>query len=136
MKTASVASSILLAGALVTMSAQSAGAEPAPSSAPQAALATDNQHRISMAITGGTIKDIDGALTVVDTHGAKMSVLPGAVADDIGRTATVNYQLIGDSQAIITANPAAAPIAAAPNSGSAAAPPSFRSTVTPGARSR
>lgn len=102
MKASVAASTLFLAGALV-LPAQAAVAEPAPTVAPRAALATDSNNRIAVAITDGKIENVDGALVVVDNSGARASTLPSTITDDQGRTAEVHYQLVGDSRAIITA---------------------------------
>lgn len=103
MKASVAVSSLLLAGALVALPTQTALADPAPSSGPHAALATDSDERVAVAITGGRIENIDGAMVVVDKHGTQTSTLPSTIVDDQGRVAQVHYQLVGDTKAVITA---------------------------------
>lgn len=106
-------SGVLLVGALAVLPVQLASADPVATPAPRAALATDSNNRIAVAVEGGTIQMVDGALSVVGANGRVDSALPTTITDDSGRTAKVRYQVVGVNKAIVTADAPVVPVAAA-----------------------
>ncbi|MDG3016234.1 hypothetical protein [Speluncibacter jeojiensis] len=105
-------SGAVLVGAMVALPVQVASADPVASPAPRAALATDSNNRVAVAVEGGTIRMVDGVLSVVAADGRVDSALPRTITDDHGRTARVSYQMVGDNKAIVTADASVVPVAA------------------------
>ncbi|MDG3010059.1 hypothetical protein G4X40_07840 [Rhodococcus sp. D2-41] len=105
-------SGVLLVGALVALPVQVASADPVATPAPRAALATDSNNRIAVAVEGGSLRMVDGALSVVGADGLVDSALPTTVTDDRGRTAKVSYEVVGANRAIVTADAPVIPVAA------------------------